>query len=175
MGNFRRKAAFVSVAAIAAMGLAPSVGMAATVAGGQGSAGACQQEDLGTPLYTFLDCTPIQITQEERVYDVKISYQNLSDKPVTVSPQILVESPDGGPFLAPSDVWLRRYDAATGQWQHAWLGTQTGTLFTRIPNHGQQLGAGDSLEADYQLVVKSRNAFSALIQPKVVVYNSHAE
>ncbi|WP_377268431.1 signal peptide protein [Peterkaempfera sp. SMS 1(5)a] len=125
----------------------------------------------------FVDLPTSPLAADGHAHDLTVHYRNTGATARTVALQILVESPDAGPYLSPTDVKLEQLDAATGQWRTVPLGTQTGTLYTTIPASGQQLAPGADLVAGYRVTVQpssSAAAHQAVLQPRVVLFGPAA-
>lgn len=123
----------------------------------------------------FVDLATSPVTADGQAHDLTVHYRNAGTTPRTVAPQILVESPDAGPYLAPDQVRLEQLDPATGRWATVALGTQTGTLYTTIPSAGQQLPPGADLVASYRITVQPSSAAAAsraVVQPRIVLFDS---
>ena len=136
------------------------------------ASGAPSAAVAGQP-YEFVDLTAGPLIADGRAHEVDTHYRNNSAAPVTVAPQILVESGDRGPYLAPGDIRLERLDVSTHHWDAVPLDEQTGTLFTAIPRTGQALPAGAELDTQWRLTVApggTEAARHALVQPRIVVF-----
>ncbi|WP_055587709.1 hypothetical protein [Peterkaempfera griseoplana] len=121
----------------------------------------------------FVDLPTSPVSADGQAHDLTVHYRNTGTATRTVAPQILVESPDSGPYLAPADVKLEQLDPADGQWRTVQLGTQTGTLYTTIPASGRQLPPGADLVVGYRVTVQpssSAAARVAVLQPRVVLF-----
>lgn len=83
-----------------------------------------------------------RIDADQRPQEFTVRYTDSTRLPQAL--QILVVSPEHGPYLQTGDVRLERFDTATRQWEPVDLGSQTGTLYTRIPLTGRVLADGDT-------------------------------
>ena len=101
-------------------------------------------------------------------HTIQIAYRNDSGADRLLAPQLLVESPDGGPFLTPSDIKVERR-TATGCWETVQLGTQTGTLFTDLPTAQRTLGKSETLTQAYRITVTNPQA-QGTVHPRVALY-----
>jgi hypothetical protein len=116
--------------------------------------------------FVDLPASPLQADGRKHVFAV--TYRNESSADQTVAPQLLVQSPDAGPFLTPSAVSVQRR-TATGCWEAVQLGSQTGTLYTDLPTAQRTLHAGDTLTAFYRVTVTDPEA-EGTVQPRVALY-----
>ncbi|MFJ7041971.1 signal peptide protein [Streptomyces sp. NPDC101112] len=116
----------------------------------------------------FVDLTTSPLPADTKGHKVTVTYRNDSAAPLTVAPQLLVESPDAGPFLAPSDLTVERRTAA-GCWEPVELGTQTGTLFTDLTTAQRTLAPGATLTETYRVTVTTPGAQGTL-HPRVALY-----
>ncbi|MGA5699251.1 signal peptide protein [Peterkaempfera bronchialis] len=122
----------------------------------------------------FVDLPTRPVANDGRAHEFTVHYRNIGTARV-VAPQVLVESPDAGPYLAPGDVRLEQFDVATQQWTPVPLETQTGTLYTAIPATGRLLPSGADLDVQYRLTVEPAGvaaARQAVIQPRIVLFGS---
>ncbi|WP_037675091.1 hypothetical protein [Streptomyces griseus] len=103
-------------------------------------------------------------------HEFTVTYRNDSPADRTVAPQLLVESPDAGPFLKPSDIRLERR-TADGCWEVVQVGTQTGTLYTDLQAARRTLPAGGTLTQVYRLTVVDPRA-QGTVHPRVALYES---
>jgi hypothetical protein len=116
----------------------------------------------------FVDLPTSPLPADARKHEVTITHRNDSSADETVAPQLLVESPDAGPFLTPSDVRLERRDG-TGCWKPVQLASQTGTLYTDLSTGRRTLHPGDTLTAHYRLAVTDPQA-KGTVHPRVVLF-----
>ncbi|KMS68899.1 Gram-positive signal peptide protein, YSIRK family [Streptomyces viridochromogenes] len=116
----------------------------------------------------FVDLSTSALVADDVSHEVTVTYRNDSSADRTVAPQLLVESPDGGPFLKPADVRVERR-TATGCWEAVELGSQTGTLFTDLTAAQRTLHAGDTLTEVYRITVLTTEA-EGTVHPRVALY-----
>ncbi|MFE6620749.1 signal peptide protein [Streptomyces sp. NPDC057740] len=116
----------------------------------------------------FVDLSTSALVADAASHEVTVTYRNDSSADRTVAPQLLVESPDGGPFLKPADVRVERR-TATGCWETVELGTQTGTLYTDLVTAQRTLHAGDTLTEVYRVTALSPEA-EGTVHPRIALY-----
>ncbi|MFJ8537164.1 signal peptide protein [Streptomyces sp. NPDC093591] len=116
----------------------------------------------------FVDLPTSTLVADDTAHEVTLTYRNASSADRTVAPQLLVESPDAGPFLDPSDIRVERR-TATGCWETESLGTQTGTLFTDLTTAQRTLHAGDTLTEVYRITVLDPQA-EGTVHPRVALF-----
>ncbi|WSQ10626.1 signal peptide protein [Streptomyces sp. NBC_01231] len=116
----------------------------------------------------FVDLPTSALPVDSRKHVVTVTYLNDSEADRTVAPQLLVASPDAGPFLTPSDVKVERR-TADGCWEAVQLASQTGTLFTDLPTAQRTLHAGETLTEHYRLTVVNPDA-QGTVEPRVALY-----
>ncbi|MDO0913290.1 signal peptide protein [Streptomyces sp. DT2A-34] len=116
----------------------------------------------------FVDLPTSTLVADDDGHEVTVTYRNASSADRTVAPQLLVESPDAGPFLDPSDIRVERR-TATGCWEPVTLGTQTGTLFTDLTTAQRTLHAGGTLTEVYRITVLDPEA-EGTVHPRVALY-----
>ncbi|MER6184911.1 signal peptide protein [Streptomyces sp. NPDC001652] len=97
-----------------------------------------------------------------------VSYRNDSSVDQVVAPQILVESPDAGPFLAPADIQVERRNA-DGSREAVPVASQTGTLFTDLVSAQRTLRPGETLTERYRVSAITPGAVGT-VQPRVALY-----
>ncbi|MFF4652082.1 signal peptide protein [Streptomyces sp. NPDC001380] len=161
----------LAAAATTASG-APAPSPAAAAPGSQEA----QSSPAGAPT-GFVDLPARPVADDGAAHELTVHYRNTGTAARTVAPQVLVESPDAGPYLAPSDLRLERFDPATRTWAPMALGTQTGTLYTAIPAAGRRLAPGADLDVRYRLTVEPAGmsaARHAVVQPRIVLFGSAA-
>jgi hypothetical protein len=158
-------AAVVAVTGLAAAGPAlaatPAVTAAVTVTSSQ-----AQDPDPAIPT-DFVDLPTSPLGSEGR-QEFTVTYRNATPTPKTVAPQLLVTSPETGPYLAPSDITVERR-TGHGCWAAVQLGSQTGTLFTDLVGAERTLGAGETLMERYRVTVLNPEAVGT-VQPRVALY-----
>ena len=116
----------------------------------------------------FVDLATGPLIADGESHTVTLTYRNDSAADRTVAPQLLVESPDAGPFLDPSDVKVERRTAG-GCWKAVGLGSQTGTLFTDLTTARRTLPAGDTLTEVYRVTVTDPAA-QGTVHPRIALY-----
>lgn len=116
----------------------------------------------------FVDLSTSSLVADDASHEVTVTYRNESSADRTVAPQLLVESPDAGPFLKPTDVQVERR-STTGCWDAVELGSQTGTLFTDLTAAQRTLHAGDTLTEVYRITVLNPEA-EGTVHPRVALY-----
>jgi hypothetical protein len=102
-------------------------------------------------------------------HQVTVTYRNDTAADRTVAPQLLLESPDAGPFLEPSDVVVERR-TAHGCWRPVPTASQTGTLFTDLTTAQRTLHAGRTLTQVYRITV-TNPAAQGTVLPRIALYN----
>jgi len=117
----------------------------------------------------FVDLPTSALAADGVRHEVTVTYRNDSSADQTVAPQLLVESPDAGPFLAPSDVVVEQR-TADGCWRTVETVSQTGTLFTDLTTAQRTLHAGETLTQVYRITVVNAEA-QGTVQPRVALYN----
>ncbi|WP_030680618.1 hypothetical protein [Streptomyces cellulosae] len=120
-------------------------------------------------LTDFVDLPTSSLPSDNRKHKVTLTYRNTSSADLTVAPQLLLESPDAGPVLAPSDVEVE-HRTADGCWEEVRLGTQTGTLFTDLTTTQRTLSPGETLTEHYRVTVLNPSAQGTL-HPRVALYS----
>jgi hypothetical protein len=117
----------------------------------------------------FVDLPTSPLPADTTQHEFTATYRNGSSTDRTVAPQLLVQSPDAGPFLKPSDVKVERR-TATGHWESIRLGTQTGTLYTGLSTAQRTLHPGATLTEHYRLTVTTPEA-EGTVQPRVALFD----
>jgi hypothetical protein len=175
--NSRLRVAFlalvVAVAGLAAAGpAAAATHQTATGASAQRAATAASdapQEQAPVIPVDFVDLPTSPLPVGGAKYEFAVTYRNASSVDETVAPQLLVESPDSGPFLAPSDVKVERRTAG-GCWKAVQLGSQTGTLFTDLSTARRTVHAGGTLIELYRVTVVNPEA-QGTVHPRVALFD----
>ncbi|WP_405895003.1 signal peptide protein [Streptomyces sp. NBC_00104] len=163
--NSRLRVAFLAVA-LAAAGLALA-GPAAAATPQAATTVAMTQQTSAIPV-DFVDLATGPLAADGESHEVTLTYRNDSAADRTVAPQLLVESPDAGPFLDPSDVKVERRTAG-GCWKAVDLGSQTGTLFTDLTTARRTLPAGATLTEVYRVTVTDPAA-QGTVHPRIALY-----
>ncbi|WP_328223646.1 MULTISPECIES: signal peptide protein [unclassified Streptomyces] len=162
--NSRLRVAFLAVA-LAAAGLALAGPAAAATP--QAATVATTQQTPAIPV-DFVDLATGPLAADGESHEVTLTYRNDSAADRTVAPQLLVESPDAGPFLDPTDVKVERRTAG-GCWKAVDLGSQTGTLFTDLTTARRTLPAGATLTEVYRVTVTDPAA-QGTVHPRIALY-----
>ncbi|MET9832176.1 signal peptide protein [Streptomyces sp. NPDC006385] len=117
----------------------------------------------------FVDLPTSPLVADAAGHEVTVTYRNESPSDRTVAPQLLVVSPDAGPFLNPSDIRIERRTAA-GRWEAVDVGSQTGTLFTDLTAAQRTLHAGDTLTEVYRITVLTPEAEGTVL-PRAALFD----
>nr|WP_203615038.1 hypothetical protein [Streptomyces sp. SID13726] len=117
----------------------------------------------------FVDRPATALTADGKHHKVTVTYRNDTAADRAVAPQLLLESPDAGPFLTPSDVLVEQR-TADGCWQPVQTASQTGTLFTDLPSAQHTLHPGETLTRTYRITVLNPQA-QGTVQPRVALYS----
>ncbi|MFI6855601.1 signal peptide protein [Streptomyces sp. NPDC050416] len=155
-------AALVAVTGLTTAGPAPAAPPAVTAAASVAS----QAQEPAVPT-GFIDL-PTGPLRPEGSQEVTLTYRHTTQTPTTVAPQLLLTSPDTGPFLSPSDVRVERR-TGHGCWVPVRLGSQTGTLFTDLVGVRRTLGAGETLRERYRVTALNPKA-GGTVEPRVALY-----
>ncbi|MFI1034465.1 signal peptide protein [Streptomyces sp. NPDC020951] len=116
----------------------------------------------------FLDAPTRALPAAGQSHTFTVSYRNDSSVDQVVAPQILVESPDAGPYLAPADIKVERR-GPDGYREVVPVGSQTGTLFTDLVAAQHTLRPGETLTERYRVTVIAPGA-AGTVQPRVALY-----
>ena len=162
MNSTRLKAAFVA-AAVTLAGLA-----AAGPAVAAPTAAAVRAQQPAVPV-DFVDLPASALVADGEQHQVTVTYRNDTAADRTVAPQLLLESPDAGPFLAPSDVVVEQR-TAHGCWRPVGTASQTGTLFTDLTSAQRTLHAGETLTQVYRITV-TNPAAQGTVLPRIALYH----
>jgi hypothetical protein len=125
------------------------------------------QEPVPPTDFVDLPTSPLPADSGQRRF--RVTFRNIAATDRTVAPQLLVVSPDAGPFLSPSDITLERRKT-DGGWEAVQVGTQTGTLFTDLSTARRTLHPGQTLIEIYRLTVVTPQA-KGTVEPRVAVYD----
>ncbi|MEU1478442.1 signal peptide protein [Streptomyces sp. NPDC005760] len=166
MNSTRLKVAFVA-AAMTLAGLA-AAGPAAAAPPSTTTTAAVRAEQPAAPT-DFVDLPTSALVADGRQHQVTVTYRNDSSADRTVAPQLLLESPDAGPFLAPSDVVVEQR-TAHGCWRTVGTASRTGTLFTDLTGAQRTLHAGGTLTQVYRITVTDPAAQGTVL-PRIALYN----
>lgn len=164
--NSRLRVAFLAVA-VAAAGLALAGPAAAATPQPATTTVSSAPQTPSIPV-DFVDLATSPLAADGASHEVTVTYRNDSAADRTVAPQLLVESPDAGPFLDPADVRVERRTAG-GCWQAVGLGSQTGTLFTDLTAARRTLPAGAGLTEVYRVTVTDPAA-QGTVHPRIALY-----
>ncbi|MDH6705640.1 hypothetical protein P3T27_002362 [Kitasatospora sp. MAA19] len=115
---------------------------------------------------SFVDLPDRPLPSDHAAHRITVTYRNDSSADRSVAPQILVESPDNGPFLAPADIKLEVLTG--GHWKTVPLASQTGTLYTDLTQAKLVLHSHHTLTQRYRLTVVK--AGPGTVQPRVALY-----
>ncbi|WP_411152288.1 signal peptide protein [Streptomyces sp. A30] len=163
--NSRLRIAFLAVV-VGLAGLATAGPAAAATT--QHTAAAVSSVPAEPVLVDFLDLPTAPLVADGEQHEFTVTYRNESSADQTVAPQLLVESPDAGPFLEPTDITVERRTPG-GCWKAVELGSQTGTLYTDLATAQRTLHAGDTLTAVYRVTVTDPEA-EGTVHPRVALY-----
>jgi hypothetical protein len=164
--NSRLRIAFLALVVAVTGLIAAGPAMAATAPAPAAVASAADTQEPALPT-DFVDLPTSPLRADAR-QEFTVTYRNDASTDATVAPQLLVTSPDAGPFLAPTDIQVERR-TAHGCWEPVELGTQTGTLFTDLTGAQRTLRAGETLTERYRVTVLNPKAVGT-VQPRVALY-----
>ncbi|MFJ7243203.1 signal peptide protein [Kitasatospora sp. NPDC098652] len=116
----------------------------------------------------FVDLPNSALPTDRAPHRITFRYRNDTPKDQTVAPQILVESPQRGPFLSPSDIRLE-LRGTDGSWHTVPLASQTGTLYTALVPAKIVLHSGHTLTESYRITVLHAPA-RGTVEPRIAVY-----
>ncbi|PAZ14098.1 signal peptide protein [Streptomyces sp. SA15] len=168
--NSRLRVALVALTvAVAGLALAgPAAAATHQTSTASATAATAPQDEAPLIPVDFVDLPTSALPADSKRHKFTVTYRNESSADQTVAPQLLVESPDAGPFLNPSDVKLERR-TAHGCWEAVEVGSQTGTLFTDLTTAQRTLHAGETLTEVYRLTVLNPEA-EGTVHPRVALY-----
>ncbi|MEU9040628.1 MULTISPECIES: signal peptide protein [unclassified Kitasatospora] len=156
---FGRALALTALAALPAAAFTlPSPAAAAVASAPQAVAGAVPT--------SFVDLPGSPLPSDHAAHRITVTYRNPTGADQTIAPQILVESPDNGPFLTPGNIKLEIL--AGGVWKTVPLASQTGTLYTGLTSAKLVLHSHHTLTQYYRLTVLK--ASPGTVQPRVALY-----
>jgi len=164
MNSIRLKVAFVA----AAMTLAGLAAAGPAAAATTPRAAAVQAQQPAVPV-DFVDLPTTALVADGARHEVTVTYRNDTSADRTVAPQLLLESPDAGPFLAPSDVVVEQR-TAHGCWRPVETASQTGTLFTDLTTAQRTLHPGQALTQVYRVTVTNPEVQGTVL-PRIALYN----
>lgn len=166
--NSRLMLAAVALA-VAASGLTTAEpAMAATRQAARGAAASPRARTPAVPS-RYLDEPAGPLRADGEPHEFTVTYRDDTAGDQTVAPQLLVVSPDGGPYLAPSDIMLE-HRTPDGCWEPAQVGTRTGTLYTGLPGARRTLHPGERLTETYRLTVVEPPA-EGTVRPRLAFYD----
>ncbi|MEE1788462.1 signal peptide protein [Streptomyces sp. SP17BM10] len=116
----------------------------------------------------FVNLPTSPLPSDRTPHRFTVSYRNPSPTDRTVAPQVLVESPDQGPFLVTSDIRLELL-GSDGRWRVVPLGSQTGTLFTSLTSAKIVLHGHHTLTQHYRLTVLA--PAHGTVEPRIALYS----
>ncbi|MGW2374584.1 MULTISPECIES: hypothetical protein [Kitasatospora] len=116
----------------------------------------------------FVDLPDTALPTDRAPHRITFSYRNDNPTDQTVAPQILVESPQNGPFLSPSDIRLEQL-GRDGRWHALPLGSQTGTLYTSLIPAKIVLHSHHTLTERYRLTVLHSPA-QGTVESRIAIY-----
>ncbi|MFJ8627091.1 signal peptide protein [Kitasatospora sp. NPDC093550] len=115
---------------------------------------------------SFVELPSSPLPSDHAAHRIVVTYRNGTGADQTIAPQILVESPDAGPFLAPGNVKL---EALTGgHWRTVPLASQTGTLYSSLTSAKLVLHSHHTLTQYYRLTVLKVSP--GTVVPRVAVF-----
>ncbi|QOV36943.1 signal peptide protein [Streptomyces ferrugineus] len=165
-----RRLRLASVALVVALsGLATAGPAIAATQPPVAQAPAGSQEQTPAVPTGFVDLPTAPLTADSEQHEFTVTYRNDGTTDRTVAPQLLVLSPDAGPFLDPADIKLERR-TSHGCWESVEVGTQTGTLFTDLATARRTLHAGETLTQVYRITVVDPQA-EGTVAPRVALYD----
>ncbi|MFJ8477102.1 signal peptide protein [Kitasatospora sp. NPDC094011] len=116
----------------------------------------------------FVDLPESALPTDRAPHEITFMYRNDTPTGQTIAPQILLESPDRGPYLSPSDFRLELL-GTDGHWHTLPLGNQTGTLYTSLTPAKLVLHSGHTLTESYRLTVLHGPA-RGTVEPRIAIY-----
>ncbi|MFG2907705.1 signal peptide protein [Kitasatospora sp. NPDC048286] len=153
-----------SVALAAAVAAVPTALLTAPAQAATGTAAAAGAPPTG---FVELPTSPLPRDDAQRV--VTVTYRNDSSADRTVAPQILIESPQNGPFLDPSSIRLEVL-SSDGHWRTTPLASQTGTLYTKLVPAKLVLHGHHTLTERYRVTVVGAAPAQGTVEPRVALY-----
>ncbi|MET8629543.1 hypothetical protein ABZW30_38400 [Kitasatospora sp. NPDC004669] len=114
-----------------------------------------------------------RIGADHRPHEFTVRYSG--DTRLAQAQQILVLSPEHGPYLQSDDIRLEWFDDATRRWEPVDLGSQTGTLYTRIPLTGHILTHGGDTAIRYRITLQHDLPTAPrhlTVQPRTILYTA---
>ncbi|MFD8704009.1 signal peptide protein [Kitasatospora sp. NPDC059648] len=157
-----RRALVLTVAVLTAL---PTVALAAPAQAA--SAPPAASAAAAAPV-RFVDLPDAALPTDRAPHRITFMYRNDTRTDQTIAPQILVESPENGPFLSPSDIRLEQL-GSDGHWRTLWLGSQTGTLYTALIPAKTVLHSHHTLTERYRITVLHSSA-RGTVEPRIAIY-----
>ncbi|MGW3041084.1 signal peptide protein [Kitasatospora sp. NPDC001159] len=117
---------------------------------------------------SFVDLPDSPLPSDHASHQITVTYRNPASTDQTVAPQILIESPDEGPFLDPAQIRLELL-GTDGRWNTVPLASQTGTLYTGLIPAKIVLHGRHKLTEHYRLTVLKGPA-QGRVEPRVAIY-----
>lgn len=158
-----RRGAVLTAVALAALPAIAFVAPGQAVASAPPPAAAATASPVG-----FVNLPAALLPTDRTPHPITVTYRNPSSADRTVAPQILVESPDNGPFLVTSDIRLELLGPG-GRWRAVPLGSQTGTLFTSLTGARIVLHGHHTLTEHYRITVLA--PARGTIEPRIALYS----
>ncbi|MFF2147829.1 signal peptide protein [Kitasatospora sp. NPDC058190] len=117
---------------------------------------------------SFVDLPDTSLPSDNAPHGITVTYRNPASTDQTVAPQILIESPDNGPFLDPAQIRLELL-GTDRHWHTVSLGSQTGTLYTDLIPAKIVLHGHHTLTEHYRVTVLKGPAQGS-VEPRVAIY-----
>ncbi|MFB7669316.1 hypothetical protein ACFC1R_36300 [Kitasatospora sp. NPDC056138] len=114
-----------------------------------------------------------QVGADHRPHEFTVRYAG--DTRLAQAVQILVLSPEHGPYLQADDIRLEWFDTATRHWERVDLDSQTGTLYTHIPLTGRILADGGNTAIRYRITLRHDLPTAPqhlTVQPRSILYTT---
>ncbi|MEV7184660.1 signal peptide protein [Kitasatospora sp. NPDC093102] len=127
------------------------------------------QAAAGTPPVDFVELPASPLPPGHATQAITVTYRNSSPADRTVAPQILIESPEDGPFLDPASIRLDLL-SPDGQWCTVPLASQTGTLYTQLIPAKLVLHGHHTLTEHYRVTVVAAAPVQGTVEPRVALY-----
>ncbi|MER5938174.1 signal peptide protein [Streptomyces sp. NPDC001928] len=168
--NSRPRLAFVAlVVALSALAAAgPTMAATSDAAAGAQAAPWERARTAATAPTGFVDLPTSPLRADGGRHEVKVAHRNDATTARPVAPQLLVLSPDAGPFLDPADIRVERR-TAYGSWVPVPVGSQAGTLFTDLSAARRTLHPGETFTQVYRFTVVDPRA-RGTVAPRVALY-----
>ncbi|MEV7603114.1 signal peptide protein [Kitasatospora sp. NPDC089797] len=116
----------------------------------------------------FVDLPDSALPTDRSPQRITFQYRNDTPGDQTVAPQVLLESPDRGPYLSAADFRLEQL-GTDGRWHTVPLASQTGTLYTALPPAKIVLHSGHTLTEGYRLTALHGPA-RGTVEPRIAIY-----